>query len=269
MTTPAEITDQIRQFSDSLVPGAVPVWVHFDPLNSGAVDECYANVAEVVRTRGGRSLLGWTIWEWPDILLEAISHAVWEGDDGELLDPTPKVDGEQTTVFIPDRNATDDGGVTLARHWPLSNWPEIAEYIDVCQQIGVAQQQYYPVYEGVPQEVWGPLLLRKENLATVINRRRATQQSQDRLSEGLELSEVEAAARFSASLDDIEASTTLARHFASRGDFGSAFGTLIKTAELDRQRATEVRETFIQLFEACENKELVQDFRRRLSVLLY
>jgi len=269
LTTPAEMTEQIRQFSDSLVPGAVPVWVSFDPSTSGTVDECYENVTEVVRNRGGRSLLGWTIWEWPGVLLEAISHAVWEGDDGELLDPTPKVDGEQSTVFVPDRNASDDGGVTLARHWPLSDWTEIAEYIEVCRKIGEAQQQYHPVYGGVPNEIWGPLLRRKEDLAAAINRKQTSKLANDRLFNGLALSESEALSRYSASPADIEASTALARHLASRSDFHSAFGTLIKTAELDSKRASEVRETFLQLFEACEDQEMVNDFRCQLAMRLY
>lgn len=268
MTTPTEITDQIRQFSESLVPGAVPTFVRFDPSTSGAVDECYDNVAALVQNRGGSSLLGWTIWEWPGVLLEAISHAVWERDDGELLDPTPKADGEKTTLFVPDRNATDDGGVTLARHWPLNDSPEVAHYIDVCREIGKAQQKYYPVYGGVPSEVWGPLLSRKDALAEAINRRQANEQAQKGILNGLALSESEAEGRFSASPADVEASIALARHLASRGDFGSAFRTLVKTAELDKRRASEVRETFLQLFEACENKETVNDFRRQLAMLL-
>src|SRR5690606_38447056 len=106
----------------------------------------YENVAAVVQRQGGRALLGWTIWEWPGILLEAISHAVWEREDGELSDPTPKADGEATTLFLPDRNALDSGGVVLAQHWPLTDWPEVAAYIDVCRRIGEAQQQYHPIY---------------------------------------------------------------------------------------------------------------------------
>ncbi|MDB5350156.1 MAG: hypothetical protein JWN86_1403 [Planctomycetota bacterium] len=31
MTTPSELTDQVRRFCNELVPGASPVWVHFDP----------------------------------------------------------------------------------------------------------------------------------------------------------------------------------------------------------------------------------------------
>jgi hypothetical protein len=269
MTTPAGITDQVRQFCNELVPGATPVWVQFDPLTAGKVDECYENVAAVVQRQGGRSLLGWTIWEWPGVLLEAISHAVWERADEELLDPTPKSDGEETTLFLPDRTAIDTGGVVLARHSPLTDRPEVAEYIDVCRKIGEAQQQYHPVYGGVPDEVWGPLLRQKEALAAAINQRQAREAARSGLTGDVAITESEAASRCSASPGDVEASIALSRHLASRGDFGSAFSTLIQPAELGKQRASQVRETFLRLFEAFDDQPTVSEYRRQLSMLLY
>jgi len=269
MTTPAEITDAIRQFSDRLVPGSSPVWVEFDQTNAGTVDECYDNVAEVVRTLGGAALLGWTIWEWPGVMLEAISHAVWENPEGGLLDPTPKSDGEQTTVFVPERDATDNGGVTLAQHWPLADWPEIASYIDVCRKIGEAQQKYHPVYGGIPDEVWRPLLRQKEHFATAINQRQTREAARSELTNGLTITESEAESRFSASSADVDASIALARYLASRGDYGSAFSTLMKTAELDKERAEQVREAVVQLFQVCDDQPTVNLYRRKLSMLLY
>jgi hypothetical protein len=193
---------------------------------------------------------------------------VWERDNGELLDPTPKVDGEETTLFLVDRNAVDSGGVVLARHSPLTDWPEVRAYIEVCRRIGEAQQQYFPIYVGVPEEVWGPLIRQKENLIAAINHRQVRETARGDLTDDVAISESEARSRFSQSPADVEASIALARHLASRGDFGSAFLTLIRTAELDKRRASEVRKVFLQLFEACENRDMVSDFRRQLSMLL-
>lgn len=268
MTTPIEITYHIRQFGLSLVPAAVPLFVPFDPSLSGIVDNCFDNVAKLVKYYGGRSLLGWTIWEWPGVLLEATFHAVWEREDGELLDPTPKADGENTTLFVPDRNATDDGGVTLSRHYPLTDWPEVTQYIEVCKKIGQVQQSYQPKYGGVPDEVWEQVLSARSDIWDAIENRQERDHTQKALLNSLALSEREAEIRFLSSPADVEASIALARYLASRSDFGLAFETLLKTAELDRLRALEVRETLLQLFEACENHEMVNDFRRQLSMLL-
>jgi hypothetical protein len=269
MTTPAEITDEIRRFCQDLVSGTAPIWVDFEPSDTGEVDQCFNNVAALVRSRRGQTLLGWTIWEWPGVLLEAVFHAVWEGDDGQLADPTPKVDGEARTLFLPDRSAIDDGSVVLGRHKPLCDWQEVTEYMDVCRQIGEAQRQYFPIHGGVPLEVWGPLLRSKEDISALISRRQEEQLARNGLLTGLTLSEADAAARFLTSPADVEASTVLARCLAARGDFGSAFGTLLRTAALDQRGAAEVRETFLQLFKACENQEMVNDYRRQFTMLLY
>ncbi|MDB5350157.1 MAG: sec-C metal-binding protein [Planctomycetota bacterium] len=222
-----------------------------------------------MRRRGGNSLLGWTIWEWPGVLLEAISHGVWERSDGELLDPTPKADGEETTLFLPDRNAVDTGGVVLARRWPLADWPEIAEYTDVCRRVGEAQQQYYPTHGGVPGQVCGPLLRWREDLEAAIIQRQVRESARRGLTKGVALTEAEAASRSSASPDDVEASTALARHLAARGDFGSAFSALIRTVELGGVRASQVREAFLELFEACDDQSMVNEYRRQFAMLLY
>jgi thioredoxin-like negative regulator of GroEL len=145
----------------------------------------------------------------------------------------------------------------------------VNQYVEVCRTIGEAQQEYFPIYGGVPSGVWGPLLNNKEALAEAINRRQENVQAQKGILNGLAISESEAKRRFLASSADVEASIALARHSASRGDFGSAFRTLVQTAELDKRRAFEVRETFLQLFEACENREMVSVFRRQLGMLLH
>ena len=269
-TTPAGITEQVRRFADSLVPGAAPVRVQFAAMTPpGVVDECYENVGAVVRSSGGQALLGWTIWEAPGVFLEATFHAVWRGDDGELLDPTPKADGELITLFVPDPNAVDAGGVTPSRHWPLADWKEVADYIDVCRKIDELKREYHPDVCEAPEEITASLFDRKKQLTDAIDRLQYRETAFEKLLIGVTLSEAEAVGRLSASAADVEASIALARHSAARGDFASAFATLIEVAELGVRQATGVRDTFLVLFNSCGDEALVSDFRRRLTMLLY
>lgn len=64
--------------------------------------ECFWNVKAKVEQDGGRIELGRIIWEWPGILLNAEAHAVWVSEERELVDVTPKPDGETKILFVPD-----------------------------------------------------------------------------------------------------------------------------------------------------------------------
>lgn len=59
---------------------------------------------EKVRHDGGAIVFGWTIWEWPKVMLTAEFHAVWESPDGDLIDITPKPQRETSIIFVPDRS---------------------------------------------------------------------------------------------------------------------------------------------------------------------
>ena len=50
-------------------------------------------------------LLGWRLWEWPSVLVEAEFHAVWRMKDGNLQDPTPNQWKEPKIRFVHDSNA--------------------------------------------------------------------------------------------------------------------------------------------------------------------
>lgn len=53
-------------------------------------------------------MIGWAIWEWKKVLIEAEFHAVWQRPDGTLIDITPKATaiGEildiKKILFLPD-----------------------------------------------------------------------------------------------------------------------------------------------------------------------
>jgi hypothetical protein len=265
MTTPTAITEEIRRFCKSLVPGEDAVWVTYEPTPGAELESCYENVARLKKERGGTALLGWIIWEWPGVALQAEFHSVWRSDDGSLRDPTPKEDGERTILFLPDTNATDEGGIVSGQYLGLCDWQEVADYIAVCQENERLRRDNFRRLGGIPSDVWDSCLLRRRQASDAISKRLARQG----LAQQGVIPESEAEARFSQSAADVEASTSLARQMAARGEFRQAFEVLIRTAEISQQKASEVRETIVALFGACPDESMVNDFRRRFTTLLY
>jgi hypothetical protein len=99
-TTPREISLIVHQFAKTLggTPEFVPVVC--DPY--GVYGFCSDGVAEKVKCAGGAIQVGWIIWEWPKVLLTSEFHAVWASPEGELIDITPKPQGETRIVFVKD-----------------------------------------------------------------------------------------------------------------------------------------------------------------------
>jgi hypothetical protein len=106
-TTPPAITTAVKEFAANLgqePPQYVPVVK--DTL--GLYAWCSDGVLEKMKTSGGTIRFGWTIWEWPDVLLTGEFHAVWISPTEELIDITPKPHGEDRIVFVPDASFPAD-----------------------------------------------------------------------------------------------------------------------------------------------------------------
>jgi len=68
-------------------------------------------------------IVGWQIWEWPDVLAEAEYHAVWESPKGEWLDITPKDDGVDRILFLPDHGRPYKGRRKDSKRMALNGNP--------------------------------------------------------------------------------------------------------------------------------------------------
>ena len=68
-TTPAEVSEPIRQLCATLAPGQTPVFVPVEEEPNARFGECCENVQTVVSNKGGSQRNGWTIWEHPNFLL--------------------------------------------------------------------------------------------------------------------------------------------------------------------------------------------------------
>lgn len=102
-TTPPAITSAIIAFARGFSTGA-PDFVSVAPDQFGTYGWCCDGVRAKIATDGGSEVFGWTIWEWPQVLLTAEFHCVWKSDDGDLVDITPKPQHEERILFVPDPN---------------------------------------------------------------------------------------------------------------------------------------------------------------------
>ncbi|MFT3768455.1 MAG: hypothetical protein QM820_23650 [Minicystis sp.] len=129
--TPREITSEIAAFCGKIVAGGLPEFLTINSVHGAKALDCFPVVEEHVRRNGGSSCLGWRIWEWPGVLLEAEFHAVWRDAAGQLHDISPPpTAGAKRVLFLADPNATYHGRQVASIRQALSDDPNVALLID-------------------------------------------------------------------------------------------------------------------------------------------
>ncbi|HOO90143.1 MAG TPA: hypothetical protein PLA74_04900 [Syntrophales bacterium] len=100
--TPKEITKDILAFCKEIDPNTNPLFVSVNPTREVRFNYCLTDVPKYAMQHGGKAIFGWIIWELQGLLLEAEFHTCFEGNNGKLIDITPKSDGNEYIVFLPD-----------------------------------------------------------------------------------------------------------------------------------------------------------------------
>lgn len=128
-TTPPEpINGQVRNFCWSL-SHKKPVFLLFTAVDNCYISgHCHLNVKHRIRECGGRRVYGWVIWQ-QGRMIEAEFHCAWETPDGQLLDITPRADGEERVLFVPDPKRKieqhPDGDIIFSNRTPSPMAPFI------------------------------------------------------------------------------------------------------------------------------------------------
>lgn len=162
-TTPSEITRAVRRLAEKIAPGSQAAYLTVRPEAEAIVNECFPNVEAKMARAGGRMLCGWQLWEWPHVLVEAEFHAVWVSSEGEMVDITPKPQGETRILFVPDQRRRYDGIVVDNVRMPLRDDQLISDFIQVAEMKtkvmnrGERATQYG--YVSVPAHEIEPLLM--------------------------------------------------------------------------------------------------------------
>lgn len=105
---PLEIDSNIEKLLDLIdsefEPEIIPVIVE----EYSQLESCYFNVQKKIERDGGKIHYGWDIW-YTNNMCEAEHHAVWENDQGDLIDVTPKQIAVSQVMFVPDSRFIFEG----------------------------------------------------------------------------------------------------------------------------------------------------------------
>ncbi len=100
-----EFIDKIlAKIGSEYEPEQVPVKI--EPY--AKIHNCYIDVEQKVKLEGGSIHFGWAIFQ-TDILCEAEHHAVYELENGDLIDISPREFPFESIMFVPDNKAKYTG----------------------------------------------------------------------------------------------------------------------------------------------------------------
>lgn len=171
MNPPKLIKPYVLTFCKS-ISKTEPCWVPLQPLPGKSQKDCVNIVSDKVALSGGRQILGWAIWEWHNVLIEAEFHAIWESPDGRLVDLTPRPFKIPQILFLPDVKIRYHG-LQIDNHRK-----SLSKNKDVDRFIWLAEQMMLETNKGELANYYGKITLTGE-LLEINNEMRLIQ---DRLS---------------------------------------------------------------------------------------
>lgn len=134
----ADISDsRVKVLFDKVVPGGNAVYLKIEPSDGSIVNECYGNVEEMIKKRGGFIQHGWQIWETlPGVMVEAEFHAVWVDDAGIYHDVTPKaISNVDRILFLTDPVRKFEGRQIDSFRIPLQDDVLIDQFIRSAERL--------------------------------------------------------------------------------------------------------------------------------------
>ena len=129
MIVPDIAASHVQAFCDEISVNDLPRYVPLCPFD-GFPERCCFDIVDVcIAVSGGRKIIGWAIWEWPSIFIEAELHCVWLSPDGEFFDPTPRAEDHQQILFLPDPYQPEPDEPVDNRRKSLSSDPICSAWI--------------------------------------------------------------------------------------------------------------------------------------------
>lgn len=128
VTTPRVITPEIRDLCRSISEHE-PVFVAVNVDPGSLINECFHNVDTYIEKHGGQRVLGRSIWQRANVLIEAEAHAIWKSPTGEMFDITPHTNNETSILFLVDHQMTYSGNCIPNIRKALTSSPLVAEFI--------------------------------------------------------------------------------------------------------------------------------------------
>jgi hypothetical protein len=105
-TTPKVIEAEVAKLLDylELDPSTAARLKYTAPTTfTPELSMCHFNAWLQHRDQGGSVQIGWILWQMKELsFCEAMFHAVWVSPENQLVDVTPRQDGEEEVLFVPD-----------------------------------------------------------------------------------------------------------------------------------------------------------------------
>jgi hypothetical protein len=133
--TPEIENEHMTKLMDKLNNGYNPEYVEIKPEPFSQLQQCFGNVEQKVKKDGGSAHYGWAIFI-SEIMIEAERHAVWENDNGDLVDVTPRDYGITTIVFVSDQeNFVYRGQLIDNVRLNITKNPVVDDFILLCETL--------------------------------------------------------------------------------------------------------------------------------------
>ena len=174
MRPPKLIKPYVVSFCRSFVADPQPVYVAVQPVRGAATNDCFKTVPQHVAVVGGEQIIGWAIWEWPRVLIEAEFHCVWRQSNGTLLDISPKVVPIPRILFVSDPTRSYKGRQVDNIRRPLDRDPAIKRFCELSTRLHDA------LNEGDLADYHGEVELSESATRDELERRRLQQVLQQR-----------------------------------------------------------------------------------------
>ena len=109
MRPPKIIKPYVISFCRSIVDAPEPRYIPVRPIAQANVNDCFNVVKSYMGYAEGTQLFGWSIWEWPNVFIEAEFHSIWVSANEEEIDITPKEIPVENILFLPDKKRKYNG----------------------------------------------------------------------------------------------------------------------------------------------------------------
>lgn len=135
------------------ISSATPISVQVQAIGDEPRHECLIIVPKHVAAHGGEQVLGWAIWEWPRVFIEAEFHCVWRSPHGELVDLSPRAIDVENITFLPDPERKYRGRQIDNIRKPLRDGLLVRRFI------AAAEARFRAMNEGDLADYHGPVAM--------------------------------------------------------------------------------------------------------------
>ena len=126
------ITPPIKRLCRKLAADSLPRFVPVLAASNAKANAAHENVEDTIRVNGGVHAPGWLIWEMRGILVNAERYTCWRSPEGDLIDVSPKPDGEKRILFLQGPEPWDGSRVCPTTCALVDDEP-VLEYIRIYQ----------------------------------------------------------------------------------------------------------------------------------------